>query len=145
MVLLVGPVDLHLKLALSQDADQMSIGELARRSGLATSAIRYYESIGLLEAPSRLSGKRRYGQRALQRLAVISAGQNAGLSLTEIAELLRADDQGHVSDRLQALAQQKLPEVAELIVRATAVRAWLEAAAECRCPSLEQCPLFDPA
>jgi MerR family transcriptional regulator, redox-sensitive transcriptional activator SoxR len=121
----------------------MSIGELARRAGLAASAIRYYESIGLLEAPPRVAGKRRYRQEALQRLSVIAAGRHAGLSLDEVAELVRADEQGQVSSRLQVLARQKLPEIDALIMRAGAVRAWLEAAADCRCPSLEQCPLFD--
>ena len=121
----------------------MGIGELAGRAGLAASAIRYYESIGLLKAPARVAGKRRYGQEALQRLSVIAAGRDAGLSLQEVAELVRADEQGQVSGRLQALARQKLPEIEALITRAGAVRAWLEAAAECRCPSLEQCPLFD--
>lgn len=120
----------------------MGIGELARRAGLAPSAIRYYESIGLLEPPARAAGKRRYDRRALQRLSAIAAGQHAGLSLSEIAELFAADEQGRVSAGLQELARRKLPELDALIARAAAVHAWLEAAAECRCPSLERCPLF---
>lgn len=123
----------------------MAIGELARRAGLRPSAIRYYESIGLLEAPARVAGKRRYDERALQRLSVIAAGRHAGLTLEEISELFKADGQGEVSVRLQGLARQKLPEIDALIARAHAVRTWLEAAAECRCPSLERCPLFDAA
>lgn len=120
----------------------MGIGELAHRAGLAPSAIRYYESIGLLEPPPRVAGRRRYDRRALQRLSAIAAGQHAGLSLAEIAELLEADAQGRVSAGVQELARRKLPEIDALIERATAVHAWLEAAAACRCPSLEQCPLF---
>lgn len=121
----------------------MPIGELARRAGMRPSAIRYYESVGLLAAPGRVAGKRRYEREALQRLSVIAAAQHAGLTLAEIRELLSADERGGVSARLQALASRKLPEVDALIARAEAVRAWLQAAADCSCPSLEECPLFD--
>jgi MerR family transcriptional regulator, redox-sensitive transcriptional activator SoxR len=121
----------------------MPIGELARRTGLRPSAIRYYEAIGLLPEPGRVAGKRRYEVTALQRLSVIAAAQHAGLSLEEIRELLTADEAGDVSDRLQELARRKLPEVEGLIARAHAVRNWLHAAANCKCPSLEQCPLFE--
>lgn len=121
----------------------MAIGELARRAGVRPSAIRYYESIGLLPAPGRLAGKRRYDPAALRRLSVIAAGQQAGLTLVEIRELLRADERGRVSARLQDLASRKLPEVDALIARAQVVRAWLQAASSCTCPSLQECPLFD--
>lgn len=107
--------------------------------------MRYYEAIGLLPEPERLAGKRRYDERTLQRLAVIAAGQHASLSLDEIRELVTADQRGGVSSQLQRLAQQKLPEIENLIARAEAVRGWLEAAARCECPSLERCPLFDSA
>lgn len=121
----------------------MPIGELARRAHMRPSAIRYYESVGLLPVPDRVAGKRRYDLDALQRLSVITAAQHAGLTLAEIRELLRADERGRVSARMQALASRKLPEVDALIARAEAVRAWLRAAADCNCPSLDECPLFD--
>ena len=121
----------------------MAIGELARRAGLRASAIRYYESIGLLPPPARVAGKRRYDTAALQHLSVITAGQHAGLTLNEIRELLNADKRGRVSVTLQQLAMRKLPEVDALIVRAEAVRTWLQAAADCSCPSLQNCPLFE--
>ena len=119
----------------------MRIGELAERSGLRPSAIRYYESIGLLPEPARVSGRRVYGEDALRTLAVVRSAQRAGLELDEVRELLRAD--GEVSQRLRALAERKLPEVEALIERAHLVRDWLRAAAECRCPSLDDCPLFE--
>ena len=74
---------------------------------------------------------------------MIAAGRHAGLALEEIRELLRADERGRVSKRLQELAREKLPEVEAMIVRAQIVRRWLEEAANCACPSLEECPLFD--
>ncbi len=122
----------------------MLIGEIARRAGLRASAIRYYESIGLLPEPERVAGRRHYGPEALQTLSVIAAAQRSGLSLSEIGELLGAGNgEGEVSEQLRAIAQRKLPEVEALIERAHLVRSWLEAAADCRCPSLEDCPLFE--
>ena len=124
---------------------ELLIGEVARRSGLRPSAIRYYEAIGLLPEPSRVAGRRRYSQQVLQTLSVIGTAQRAGLTLDEVRELLAASDRKRpVSERLRAIAQQKLPEVDALIERARLVRGWLEAAADCRCPTLDDCPLFDP-
>jgi MerR family redox-sensitive transcriptional activator SoxR len=135
-----------LQVGLKSSAkEELLIGEVARRSGLRASAIRYYEAIGLLPEPHRLAGRRRYPPQVLQTLSVIGTAQRAGLTLEEVRELLAASDgKGHVSERLRAIAQHKLPEVDALIERARLVRGWLEAAAECRCPTLDECPLFDP-
>lgn len=123
---------------------ELLIGEVARRAGVRASAIRYYESIGLLPQPQRVSGQRRYADEILRTLSVIAAAQRAGLSLDEARELLTASDgEGAVSERLRAIAHRKLPEVDALIERARLVRSWLEAAADCRCPTLQDCPLFD--
>jgi MerR family transcriptional regulator, redox-sensitive transcriptional activator SoxR len=122
---------------------EIPIGELARRAGVRPSAIRYYEEIGLLPTPGRVAGRRRYGPQALERLSVIAAAQRAGLKLGEIRELLHADDRGVASAALQQLARHKLPQVRARIERAERVKRWLEAAAECRCPTLEACPLFE--
>src|SRR5690242_16183000 len=122
----------------------MPIGELARRAGLKPSAIRYYESVGVLPEPDRVAGRRRYSEDTLRTLSVVATAQRAGLSLDETRELLSAGDgRGRVSDRLQGIAQRKLPEVDALIERATLVKRWLELAAACECPSLDECPLFD--
>jgi len=124
--------------------EQLLIGEVARRARVRASAIRYYESIGLLPEPKRVSGRRRYPDDILRRLSVIGTAQRAGLSLDEVRELLAASDgKGAAPERLRAIAQSKLPEVDALIERARLVQSWLEAAADCRCPTLEDCPLFD--
>jgi MerR family transcriptional regulator, redox-sensitive transcriptional activator SoxR len=124
---------------------ELLIGDVARRSGLRASAIRYYEAIGLLPEPERVAGRRRYPPDVVQTLSVIATAQRAGLSLDEVRELLAGSSgNGAVSERLRAIAQRKLPEVDALIERARLVKGWLTAAAECRCPTLEDCPLFDP-
>lgn len=125
---------------------ELLIGEVARRAGLRPSAIRYYESIDLLPEPERVAGRRRYPAEVLRTLAVIAAAQRAGLSLTDVRELLASSNgRGAVSERLRAIAERKLPEVESLIERAQLVRSWLEAAAACQCPTLEDCPLFEDA
>jgi MerR family redox-sensitive transcriptional activator SoxR len=132
------------KSGLSQVTQELFIGEVARRAGIRPSAIRYYESIGLLPVPVRISGRRRYPAEIVRTLSVIGAAQRAGLSLDDVRELLAASDpDGGVSERLRTIARRKLPEIDALIDRARLVRGWLEAAAECRCPTLEDCPLFE--
>jgi MerR family transcriptional regulator, redox-sensitive transcriptional activator SoxR len=121
-----------------------AIGEVARISGKAPSAIRYYESIGLLAEPVRASGRRRYPAEVVQSLAVIDTAQRAGLALDEIRLLLRAspgDARG--VEQLREVAERRLPVLREAIARAEVVREWLEQAADCCCPTLETCPLFE--
>jgi MerR family redox-sensitive transcriptional activator SoxR len=122
----------------------LTIGELAGRAGKRPSSIRYYEQIGLLARPPRVSGQRRYRQDTVRTLAVIDTGQRAGLSLDEIRVLLSAapDDQAAI-ERLREVADRKLPQITALIERSELVRAWLESAARCECPDLGECPLFD--
>ena len=68
----------------------MTIGEVARRAGVAPSAVRYYERRGLLEADARASGQRRYEATTLRRLVFIGMLQDAGLSLDDVAGILDA-------------------------------------------------------
>jgi len=122
----------------------LPIGEVARLSGKAPSAIRYYEEIGLLDTPERIDGRRRYPRTVLRTLAVIETAQRAGLSLDEIRLLLEATRSDRATtERLRQVAEQKLPELREAIERAEIVRGWLEDAARCCCPTLDECPLFD--
>ena len=120
---------------------QMRIGEVARRAGVRVSLLRYYEDIGLLPEPDRVSGQRRYDPSVLRRLEVIDVAQRAGLALGEIRELLEHGDDPP-SVRLRALAGRRLPEVDALIDRARQMRTWLEAATGCGCRSIEACRLF---
>jgi MerR family transcriptional regulator, redox-sensitive transcriptional activator SoxR len=128
----------------SGGAAPLAIGELAALTGKRPSAIRYYEQAGLLPPPARVAGRRRYHHQTVRTLAVIDAGQRAGLTLEEIKMLLSASpDDGEAIDRLREVAERKLPEITALVERSLLVREWLECAARCECPNLDQCPLFD--
>jgi DNA-binding transcriptional MerR regulator len=106
------------------------------------SLIRYYEELGLLPEPDRVSGQRRYDETVLRRLAVIDVAQRAGLSLEEIRELVEHGNDP-MNDRLRVLAERRLPEIDALIERAQRVRIWLEAATACDCQAIDDCVLFD--
>jgi MerR family redox-sensitive transcriptional activator SoxR len=123
---------------------RMRIGEVAEQAGLRPSAIRYYEEIGLIPEPERVSGQRTYDASVLRRLALIDVSQRAGLNLDEIRELLDAGTEP-ISPKIQELAARKLPEVEALIERAEAMRDWLRTAEGCGCQSIDECGLFDPA
>ena len=121
-----------------------AIGEVASASGKAPSAIRYYEAIGLLPEPARVSGRRRYPAEVVRSLAVIDTAQRAGLALDEIRLLLRAaEDESDSVEKLREVAERRLPVLREAIARAEVVRKWLEQAADCCCPTLQTCPLFE--
>jgi DNA-binding transcriptional MerR regulator len=135
-------------------ADLLTIGAVARASGKSASSVRYYERIGLIPAPPRAGGQRRYPAAVLRTLAVIETAQRAGLTLDEIRPLVAAPAGGQspagqspddraMSERLRQVAAGKLPEARALIERAGLVLRWLEAAADCSCPSLDDCRLFD--
>ena len=96
----------------------MAIGEVAERAGMSASRIRYYEARGVLPEPERAGGKRRYGEEVLRRLAIIDAAQRVGFTLEEIRDLLGSRDEP-AHERLRQLAVLKLPELDDLIARAT--------------------------
>jgi MerR family redox-sensitive transcriptional activator SoxR len=120
----------------------LSIGDIAHLAGVRPSRIRYYESIGILPLPERVSGKRRYRPDVLRRLTVVTAAQRIGFTLDEIRELL-GPGRRPAHERLRTLAIHKLPEIAELIERATTIRQLLITCAECQCDSLNECRILD--
>jgi MerR family transcriptional regulator, redox-sensitive transcriptional activator SoxR len=122
--------------------DSLSIGQVAAEAGIRASSIRYYESVGVLPEPERVSGRRRYSPAILRRLRFIGIAQQAGFSLSEIRELLEGSEEDRASERLRALAQRRLPDVEALIARAEAMRGWLQAAEACECQTLDACLLF---
>lgn len=127
---------------MSSTPDLLTIGDVAAASGKAASSLRYYERIGLLSAPARIAGRRRYPPKVLRTLAIIDIAQRAGLTLAEIRLLLASPGDLAAAVHLRQVAQRKLPEVRALIERAGMVSRWLAAAADCTCPSLDDCALF---
>ncbi len=127
------------------DHGGLTIGEVARQAGLRASAIRYYESAGLLPAPLRVSGWRRYDGTVRTRLAVIELAKLAGFTLADIRTLLRGFSAGTPpSARWHTLARKKLPEVEALIVRALTMKRLLEEGLKCGCLRLDACALLAP-
>jgi DNA-binding transcriptional MerR regulator len=118
-------------------APSLTIGEVARQTGVAATALRYYEQIGLVPEPARLGGQRRYDDSILARLEVIALCKAAGFSLEEIQLLFADDAPGRPVSR--ALAGAKLAEIdaqIESLVRARAVIEW---GMRCTCPSIDSC------
>ena len=104
---------------VNSPGEPLTIGELARRTGVAASALRYYEELGLLPAPPRVSGQRRYPESAVSIVAAIRLQSDAGFTLAE-QKALQAPCDGAPDWR--ELAQRKLAELDEQIARAQAAR-----------------------
>ena len=122
----------------------ITIGEVAKRTGLAQSAIRYYESEGLIAAPARRGGKRTFPAGVIDSIRVIRFARELGFSLEEIKTLLKGfSTETAPPVRWQHLAQRKLPEINELITRATAMKRLLEKGLRCDCVTVQDCILYD--
>ena len=123
---------------------EMRIGEVAQRAGLRTSAVRYYERVGLLPEPRRVSGQRRYGPEVLQQLAGIDVAQRAGFTVAEIKSLFYGfQGDAKPSERWAGLARRKLTELDALIHRTEAMKRLLEEGLRCGCTSLDDCSLVE--
>lgn len=117
-----------------------SIGQVATAAGLAPSAIRYYEKMGLIPGPSRRSGHRRYSREVFSRLALIQLCKQLGFELTEVKTVLDGLTKGDRSTkRFKQLAVEKLPKVEASIAQAQLMRDLLIQATSCSCPTLDEC------
>jgi MerR family transcriptional regulator, redox-sensitive transcriptional activator SoxR len=126
--------------------DLLAIGEVAARSGMAPSALRYYEEQGLITASRTAGGARRYPRSVLRRLAIIRAGRNVGLTLPEIRaalESLPADRPPTTTDwaRLSEGWRARLDEQIAALER---LRDGLTSCIGCGCLSLDRCALSNP-
>lgn len=108
-------------------ADDLTIGELAKRFGLATHVLRYWESMGLLKPARREGGQRRYGQAELVRVAMILMGKDAGFRLRELRALLSTPDPMDHQD----LLRRHVAELEQRIARARAAKDLVEHALAC--------------
>lgn len=120
----------------------LTIGEVARRAGVRTSALRYYEEVGVLPPAERSGGQRRYDEAILARLAVVRLAQEVGFTVAEIRSLVDGFDRvGVTSARWQELASRKLSEIEALIRRAEQMKQVLEESLHCGCLTLDACTL----
>jgi MerR family redox-sensitive transcriptional activator SoxR len=126
--------------------DVLSIGEVARRSGLAPSALRFYEDVGLVRSERTSGGHRVYARHVLRRLGVIRIAQRLGLSLEEIRSALavlpadRAPTKAEWA-RMSRLWRRRLQ---DRIVALEALRDDLSSCIGCGCLSLQRCRLYNP-
>jgi MerR family redox-sensitive transcriptional activator SoxR len=126
--------------------DALTIGEVARRSGLAPSALRYYETLGLIRSSRTAGDQRRYSRSVLRRLAVVRSAQNVGLTLDQIIEALSELDPDAAPTKRQwsRISASWRPLLDQRIRALEAVRDNLDSCIGCGCLSMRQCSLFNP-
>jgi len=116
----------------------MTIGEVAKQSGFAASAIRYYEDAGLLPRPPRIGGRRHYDTGILERLAVLERAKACGFTLAETRQLFFGFREGATpSERWRTLAARKIAELDALALKIAATKKMLEF--PCACRDLAEC------
>ena len=128
-------------------ADELTIGEVSARSGVAASALRFYESVGLIASRRTGGNQRRYGRSVLRRVAVIQAGSAAGIPLDEIrATLARLPNERAPTRRdWERLSRRWRGDLDRRIAALEALRSRLTGCIGCGCLSLRKCALLNPA
>lgn len=126
--------------------DLLPIGEVASRSGLATSAIRFYEAEGLISATRSASGQRRFARHTLRRLAFIRAAQRVGLSLGDVAGSLRVlpADRAPTKAEWAKVSRAWRRHLDDRIGDLERLRDDLTGCIGCGCLSLTSCRLYNP-
>lgn len=118
--------------------EQLTIGELAATAGVATSALRYWEELGLLPAPARVSGQRRYPTSSVLLVGLIVLLRDVGFTLREIKVLMAA--RADRPDTWRELLRRKLVELDERIAQAQVARTAIEHGLACRHDDILDCP-----
>ena len=113
----------------------MTIGEVAKKTGLRASAIRFYERVGLLPEPVRTFGQRLYDDRIFDRIAVLERAKACGFTLTEIGMLF--NDQGRHSLKWRRIAEKKIAELDTALERIAAMKDLLRRS--CQCATADEC------
>jgi MerR family redox-sensitive transcriptional activator SoxR len=126
--------------------DVLTIGELAARSGMATSALRFYETKGLIASERTDGNQRRYPRATLRRVALIRAGQEVGLTLSELAEALATlpHDKTPTKADWERLSKAWRTRLDAQIDELIALRDELTDCIGCGCLSLKSCSIFNP-
>ncbi len=126
--------------------DRIAIGELARRSGVATSALRFYEEQGLIVSERSAGGHRQYARAELRRVAFIGAAQKLGLTLEQIRAALATLPEGRTPTAADwtRLSREWRPLLDARIAALIRLRDQLDSCIGCGCLSLKKCRLFNP-
>ncbi|MCB1517321.1 MAG: helix-turn-helix domain-containing protein [Hyphomicrobiaceae bacterium] len=117
----------------------LDIGEVAKRTGIPASALRYYEEVGLIRSSGRHGLRRQYAPEIVTQLALIALGKSAGFSLGELSGMFGADGQPQLS---RPALHQRADDLDRQIGNLTTLRNALRHVAECPAPSHMQCPTF---
>jgi MerR family redox-sensitive transcriptional activator SoxR len=127
--------------------DELTVTEVAERSGFAPSALRYYEELGLISAARTAGGRRRFARSTLRRLAFIRAARNVGLSLEEVAGSLAQLPDGRTPTRADwsRLSRAWRNRLDEQIAALIALRDGLDSCIGCGCLSLRRCAISNPS
>ncbi|GBL55490.1 MerR family transcriptional regulator, redox-sensitive transcriptional activator SoxR [Pseudomonas citronellolis] len=125
---------------------ELSVGELARRAGVAVSALHFYEAKGLIHSTRNAGNQRRYPRDVLRRVAVIKVAQRVGIPLNEIAEALASLPSGRspMAADWARLSARWRDDLDERIAKLVLLRDQLNGCIGCGCLSLETCPLRNP-
>lgn len=118
----------------------MDIGEVSKKSGVSTSALRYYEELGLIASTSRRGLRRQYPPQILESLALITLAKQAGFQLEELSKLFKSKKESLLIDRI--VLKEKALEIERRIKQLEAAREGLIHASQCRAPSHLECPKF---
>ncbi|MCH0567565.1 MULTISPECIES: MerR family transcriptional regulator [unclassified Streptomyces] len=121
---------------------ELGIGDLARQARIRPSALRYYESIGLLPSARRVGGRRVYPASTVRRIALIKMAQRAKFTLAEIGQLLDSAPDRVATRQWRALAERKIPELDQFIQETQALRNAVADCLACGCMNFDSCQLL---
>jgi MerR family redox-sensitive transcriptional activator SoxR len=123
-----------------REPELLTIGEVAEQAGVRTSALRYYDELGLLPPATRVSGRRRYAPDAVLRVGVILLLTEAGFTLAEVRELLAS--RARAPKAWHELAEAKIAELRRVEEQAAVARIAIEHALDCPKDDIVDCPTF---
>jgi MerR family redox-sensitive transcriptional activator SoxR len=124
----------------------LTVGEVAERSGVAISAVRFYEAEGLIQSTRNAGNQRRFARETLRRVAVIKVAQRLGIPLASIREALKSLPEGRTptADDWNRLSARWRAELDARIEKLQQLRNQLSTCIGCGCLSLKDCPLRNP-
>ncbi|MCM2294505.1 redox-sensitive transcriptional activator SoxR [Allorhizobium sp. BGMRC 0089] len=130
----------------AQNQQGLSVGEVAMRSGVAVSALHFYERKGLIASDRSSGNQRRYGRDVLRRVAIIRVAQTLGIPLKEVAALFSTLPQGRIADKehWRAMATLWTEALDERIRVLNRLKTDLDGCIGCGCLSMRHCALFNP-